>query len=96
MKMVLIVYSEALDEEVMQALRVGAASGYTKWTRVLGDGHSSGPHLGTNIWPKANNVLAVVAEDDQVGPLVECVRALRTELGAEGVKAFVLPVEAVT
>lgn len=96
MKMVLIAYSEALDEEVTQVLRVGAATGYTKWTKVLGDGRSSGPHLASNIWPKANNVLAVAVEDDQVGALLECVRALRSDIGHEGIKAFVIPLDAVT
>jgi len=96
MKMILIAYSEALDEEVMQALRVVAVTGYTKWTRVLGDGRSSGPHLASNIWPKANTVLAVALDDDKVAPLMECLGAIRRELGAEGVKAFVIPVEEVT
>ena len=96
MKMVLIAYSEALDEELMQALRVGDATGFTKWTRVLGDGRTSGPHLASNIWPKANNVLAVAVEDDQVAPLMECLRAIRRDLGSEGVKAFVIPIDAVT
>ena len=96
MKMVLIAYSEALDEELMQALRVGNVTGFTKWTRVLGDGRTSGPHLASNIWPKANNVIAVAVEDDQVAPLMECLRAIRRDLGSEGVKAFTWNVEDVT
>ena len=96
MKMILIAYSEALDEELMQALRVGDATGFTKWTRVLGAGRSSGQHLGSTIWPKANNVLAVAVDDDKVSPLLECLSAIRRDLGGEGVKAFVIPLDAVT
>ena len=96
MKMFLIAYSEALDEEILEVLRVNAATGYTKWTKVLGDGRSSGPHLASTIWPKANNVLAVCVDDAQAAPLLETLRAMRRELGSEGVKAFVIPVQELT
>ena len=96
MKMLLVTYNEALDDEVMEVLHVSGVAGYTKWTRVLGDGRSSGPHLATPVWPKANNVLMAAVEDAQVPPLIECLKALRADLSKEGVKAFVMPLEAVT
>jgi nitrogen regulatory protein PII len=93
MKMILIAYNQALDDEVMEALEGCCLENYTKWTGVLGKGSSSGPHLATHVWPKANNVLAVAADDSSVDPLLEQIRKLRAELGHEGVKAFVLPLE---
>jgi nitrogen regulatory protein PII len=96
MKMILIAYNQALDEEVMHALRESGLENYTKWTGVLGNGSTSGPHLATHVWPKANNVVAVAADDGSVEPLLERIRKLRAELGAEGVKAFVLPIEKLT
>ena len=96
MKMFLIAYNEAVDEEVMQTLRANAIEGFTKWTKVLGQGKTSGPHLATHIWPKANNVLAVCIEDEKVAPLMECIRCLREDLGKEGVKAFSWQVEEAT
>jgi len=96
MKLVMIAYNEAIDEAMAELLTTVGLQNYTKWTKVLGRGSSSGPHLDTHVWPKANNVLAVAVQDDHVGPLLDGVRAHRQSLGTEGVKAFVLPVEAVT
>ncbi len=96
MKMVLIAYNEAIDEEVMEILKINSVEGYTKWTKALGKGNTSGPHLLTHVWPKANNVLAISAEDEQAKHIFEGVRNLRKTAGKEGVKAFLLPVEEVT
>ncbi len=96
MKMILIAYNQALDEEVMGALEECCLENYTKWTGVLGKGSASGSHFGTHVWPKANNVLAIAADDSLVEPFLQQVRKLRAELGHEGVKAFVLPIEGFT
>jgi hypothetical protein len=37
-----------------------------------------------------------VVDDEQAPPLIECIKALRADLGKEGVKAFVVPVEEAT
>jgi hypothetical protein len=95
-KFVLIAYNEAIDEEVLSLLSEVGVENYTKWTRVLGKGTTSGPHLDTHVWPKANNVLAVGVGDGQAVELLEQVRRLRDELGHEGVKAFQMPLEDMT
>jgi len=96
MKMILVAYNQALDDEVMAALEECCLENYTKWTGVLGKGSASGPHLATHVWPKANNVLAVAADDSSLELLLEKIRKLRAQLGPEGVKAFVLPIEDLT
>jgi nitrogen regulatory protein PII len=96
MKMILIAYNEAIDEEVFEVLEASGERGYTKWTRVLGDGRSSGPHLATPVWPKANNVLMLCAEEEQVAKILAGIRLLRTKMGREGVKAFTWNVEEAT
>jgi len=96
MKLVLIAYNEALDEEVGDLLEEHGVEGYTKWTKVYGKGRSSGPHLGTHVWPKANNVLALVIDEEAAEKIVEGVRKLRERLAREGIKAFVIPCEGVT
>jgi len=96
MKMILIAYNQALDDEVMRALEECRLENYTKWTGVLGKGSASGPHLATHVWPKANNVLAVAGADSSVEPLLQRIGKLRAELGHEGVKAFVFPIESFT
>ncbi|MDD3087264.1 MAG: hypothetical protein PHP89_01720 [Candidatus Omnitrophica bacterium] len=96
MKMVMVVYNEALDDEVMGILAEGASKNYTKITGVLGDGVSSGSHLGTDIWPGLNNILYIACKEAQANVMIEKVRELRKSIGHEGVKAFVLPLEEVT
>ena len=96
MKMVLLVYNEAIDEEVMDGLKSCSIESFTKWQRVLGKGKISEPHLDSNVWPGVNNVCMVVIDDQQVPALLAQVKTMRKSLGKEGIKAFVLPVEEVT
>ena len=96
LKMVMIVYNEALDDEVMETLGSCAIKNYTKISGVYGRGECSGTHLGDDIWPGRNNILYVACEETQARQMLNCVRTLRKTLGKEGVKAFVLPIEEMT
>lgn len=96
MKLVIIAYNEALEGDVDSLLRVAAVDGHTKWTKVMGKGVASEPHLLTHIWPKANSVVMSCVEDDKAARLMDGVRKLRQELSHEGIKAFSLPVADVT
>jgi nitrogen regulatory protein PII len=93
MKMVMIVYNEALDNEVMEVLECCPMKNYTKVNKVFGRGTSSGTHLGTDIWPGLNNILYIACQEDQAKKMVSDIRELRKKIGHEGVKAFVLAVE---
>lgn len=95
-KMIMIVYNEAIDAEVMETLEGCGLKYYTKITGVFGSGSSSGTHLGSDIWPGRNNLLYIACEETQARQLLGCIRQLRTELGREGVKAFLLPLEETT
>jgi len=96
MKLVLIAHGEGISSEVMDLLGEVGVENYTRWTGVQGRGKTSGPHMGTHVWPKLNAVVAVAVDDGQAERLLEGVRTLRARIGAEGVKAFVLPLEAAT
>jgi len=96
MKAVIIAYNEALSEEVMEVLEKNGVQAYTQWTKALGKGTASGPHLMTTVWPVANNVLLCVVEEAVAPLLLEGVRGLREEFSFEGVKAFQISIEAVT
>ncbi|MFP4057473.1 MAG: PG0541 family transporter-associated protein [Candidatus Brocadiia bacterium] len=96
MKLVLIAYYEGIDRDVMDLLDHAGVDSYTQWTRVLGKGSHSGPHLGSHVWPKLNDVLAVATDDETAAELMEGVRRLRQRLGQEGVKAFRIPLDEVT
>ena len=96
MKFILIAYNEAIEDEIQRTLSQLGIENYTQWDKVYGKGSHSGPHLGTHVWPKHNNVMAVAVEDEKSGELMDRIRDLRKEYGREGIKAFKLPLEEMT
>jgi nitrogen regulatory protein PII len=96
MKMMMIIYNEAVDNEVMETLEGCVMKNYTKVTRVFGRGTSSGTHLGNDIWPGLNNILYVACGEAQVKEMLCGVKNLRNKIGKEGIKAFVWPIEEAT
>ena len=96
MKMLMVAYSEALESKVMDALVEAGVENYTEVTQVLGKGRTSGPHMGTHVWPKQNNLLIAAVNDKVAKGAIEAVNRLRQTLGNEGIKAFVLPIEEMT
>ncbi len=93
MKMVWIVYNQAIGEEVDECLRRCGIESYTRFPLVHGVGQRSGPHMGTHVWPATNSLLAIVCDDERKDKILEEVRALRSRFEREGVKAFVMSVE---
>jgi len=96
MKMMMIAYNEAIETEVLEVLEKCGLENYTKMNNVFGKGNTSGTHLGNDIWPGKNSILFVACEDSQAKQTLRCVRELRTSLGKEGIKAFVMPLEEIT
>jgi len=96
MKMIMISYNEAVEEEVMEAMSHCEANNYTKIMNVYGKGEASGTHLGNDIWPGKNNVLFIACEDKKAKQLLSCIRELRQIIGKEGIKAFMMPIEEIT
>ena len=96
MKMMMIVFNEAVDDEVMEVLAGCRLKNYTRLDGVFGRGASSGTHLGTDIWPGRNNLLLLAVSDEDAARLMTCVGELRRRLKREGVKGFVWNLEAVT
>lgn len=93
MKIVLIVYNRAIDEEVMEVLEEIGIESYTKWDRVLGRGRASGPHLDSDIWPGVNYMITIACQDEMKDRIITRVVKLKENLAKEGIKAFVLPLE---
>jgi len=93
MKMVMVSYNEAIDQEVMETLGQCGTVNYTKILAAFGKGETSGTHLGDDIWPGRNNILFIVCKDEEAKKLLSSIKILRKTLGKEGVKAFILPVE---
>jgi len=93
MKMFLIIYCEAADEDVIAALKEVGIHGYTKMVEALGEGTETEPKLGTHCWPGKNNVLVMAVADEEVARINERVRLLKEEYPRAGVRSFLLPME---
>lgn len=93
MKMLVLVYSDAVGEAVITAFKKAEVKGYTKWKEAYGEGTETEPKLGTHYWPGKNNVLAVVIEDEKVPAITEVIKKLKSEHPKGGIKTFILQVE---
>lgn len=95
-KMVMIAYNEAIDDEVMEVLENCRLKNYTKIKGAFGKGAASGTHSGDDIWPGRNNILYAACQDNETKQLISCVKELRKKFGKEGVKAFVWSLDELT
>ena len=95
LKMLMIIYNEALDNEVMEIMQDSLVKNYTKITKTFGRGESSGIHLGTDIWPGLNNIMYVACQEPQAKGILLRIKELKQNAGQEGIRVFVLPLEEV-
>jgi hypothetical protein len=94
MEMVMIIYNQVLDEEVMELLEGSGIDTFTTWQRVLGEGEDSTPRLDTPVWPGANMVLGlVIREKKKLQRLIKGLRELDAQVGDKGLFALRWPVE---
>ncbi len=93
MKMFLIVYCDAADEDVIDTFKKGGIRAYTKMSEARGEGTDTVPKLGTHCWPGKNNALIIAASDDEVGRIKEAILEIRKNHPRSGVKGFILPME---
>lgn len=93
MKMFLVIYCEAVDEDVIAALKKAGIHGYTKIVEARGEGTQTEPKLGTHCWPGKNNVVIMAVADEEVAGIKERIRLLQEEHPRGGVRGFLLPME---
>ncbi|MDD5042550.1 MAG: hypothetical protein PHV40_02670 [Candidatus Omnitrophica bacterium] len=95
-KMAMLVYNEAIDDEMMETLDACGLKNYTKIKGVFGKGETSGAHLGDDVWPGRNNILYVSCAEGGAQKLLARVKELRKSLGREGVKVFIWSIEEIS
>jgi hypothetical protein len=93
MKMFLVIYCEASDEDILAAFKAAGFKAYTKMQGAMGEGPDSEPKLGTHCWPGRNNALFLAVPDEDIASLCDLVKKLKLEHPRAGVKAFTLPLE---
>ena len=93
MKMLVIVYSDAVDEVMINAFKKSGIHGYIKWKETLGEGTETEPKLESIAGQVKNNVLAVVVEDKAALKISETIKKLKSDHPQGGIKTFILQVE---
>lgn len=95
MKLVILVFNQALENEVFDIFERLNIRGYTKINNVYGQGSDKGePHFGTHVWPEINTmILTVIQQNEKVERLLNEVKILEKRFEDEGLHAFVLNVE---
>ncbi len=94
MKSVLIIYGQALTDEILDIINQNHIRGYTKWEETFGRGGDKGePHLGSHAWPSKNSTVLCVVEDHKVEPLLNSLRELNSQVEEQGINAFVWHIE---
>ncbi|MBN2041592.1 MAG: hypothetical protein JW864_16260 [Spirochaetes bacterium] len=87
MLLLFIVYSNAVDDEMVELLRK-YSSGYTKFTDVQGEGNKD-PHLGTHIWPDINNCIITAVDNKKKDAIEKAVKELKEKFPSVGISIFV-------
>lgn len=95
MKMVMIICPDHRIAELREQIRKHNIHAYTELKDVAGEG-LTGKKLGTRLWPEKSIIVFTVISDDRKDDLLADLRRCSESLfPEEGMRVFVLPVEAV-
>ncbi|WP_137757741.1 PG0541 family transporter-associated protein [Pontibacter sp. SGAir0037] len=90
----MIVFNQALSEEIVSLLDEVAIRGFTKFNDLQGRGSLEGePRMGTHTWPALNNAILSVAPDDKADKLISRLKEINAASEEQGLKAFSWRVE---
>ena len=94
MKAVFIVYNQAYNMEIPDALSELGQRGSTMWKDIEGCGGTDGePHLGNHAWPTMNNAVLTIVSDEKIAGILDFVKRMDEETPALGLRAFVWNIE---
>jgi len=95
MKAVFISAFQAFYDEIIIIFDQLKIRGFTYWSETQGRGTYHGePHYGTHAWPALNCSFLAFIKDEQVDELLDALRKLDQTAVRQGVRAFVMPCEA--
>lgn len=95
MDLLLVIYSEEIDKQMMAILKQTGVAGYTKWELVTGLG-SSGAKLNNPIGPGSNKMLLMALEESTSKELLGRLKRIKESLlEKQGLKVIILPIKEV-
>lgn len=86
MKLVFIIYSNPVDEEIIEILREEGA-GYSKFVNVQGEGDRE-PQLGSHIWPGINNCIISAMDETMEKKMSKRIISLKERYQGIGITVF--------
>lgn len=87
MILMFVVYSNAVDEEVVEIIKTHTG-GYTKFSGVQGEGNRE-PHLGTHIWPAINNCIMTAVDNKKKNVIAAEIKKLKEKFPDIGINIFI-------
>jgi len=89
MKLLWIIFDEAFEDQVLEALRGQGVEHFTLLRGALGQGRHSEPRWGTHVWPGHNDILMVFLDEATLERLRPTLQQLRERLKGRGFKTLV-------
>jgi len=95
MKMVVVVCPEGHHEDFRNSVKAHGIHAYTEMKHAVGEGET-GKKFGNRLWPDESIVTFMVVDDEKKSEITHLVHECQSRLlPAEGMRAFILPVEEV-
>lgn len=90
----MIIFNQALSEEIIELLDELEIRGFTKMNDLQGRGTNTGePRMGTHTWPALNNALYTFVEKEEAEKLIFALDKLNSNAEDQGLKVFSWDVE---
>lgn len=94
MKGIMIIFNQALSEEIVELFDELEVRGFTKFNDLQGRGSIDGePKMGTHTWPALNNAIFSVAPENKAKELIARLNEINAGAREQGLKAFSWNVE---
>ncbi|MBN1380074.1 MAG: hypothetical protein JXA41_00195 [Deltaproteobacteria bacterium] len=91
--MLLVVYNEVADEDLLATLKKAGITAYTKTSEVGGEGSETEPKSGMHDWPGRNDVLFTVIQNGEISIIHKALSVFKKDQPKSGIRSFILPAE---
>ena len=89
MKGIMIVFNQALSEEIVELFDDLEIRGFTKMNDLQGRGTETGePRMGTHTWPALNNAIYAFVKNQDATKLCAALEEINKGSEEQGLKAF--------
>ena len=83
-----LIFSQAMDEDFIEAFKKKQVKNYTKLPAVQGTGYSI-PKLGNEIWPQLNTMMILYCTGEESQKVKNIVADLRRRYVGEGIACYI-------